>query len=143
MSTAIRQHNTRTEKARATKPKPGKTRPSRRVRQRVPGQYNPRVASRGLTLDTPLGPVDMVAVERAMDGRGPITLTAAEREVLITRLAALPVAMRPPSEPSLIGTVAEAIGAHRDWLGKKVYTRRAALRAAGLYPAKPEGAGHG
>lgn len=126
-----------------TKPKPGKTRPRRRVRQRVPGEYNPRVASRGLTLDTDLGSVDMVAVERAMAGRGPITLTAAEREVLIDRLAGLPVAVRLPNEPLLIGTVAEAIGAHKDWLSKRVYARHAALRAAGRYPAAREGAGHG
>jgi hypothetical protein len=143
MSTAIRQHQTWVDKARVTQPKPGKTRPSRRVRERTPVRYDPRIASRGLTLDTALGPVDLVAVDRAMDGRGPITLTRAEREVLINRLAALPTVNRLPGEPSLIGTVAAAIGAHRDWLGKRVYARRAALRALGLYPAKAEGAGHG
>lgn len=143
MSTAIRKHHIRADKARVTQPKPGKTRPARRIRQRAPGQYNPRIASRGLTRDTALGPVDEVALDRAMAGRGPITLTWAERAELIDRLAALPVVARLPSEPSLIGTVAEAIGAHKDWLGKKVYARRAELRAAGLYAASPEGTGHG
>jgi hypothetical protein len=143
MSTAIRKNQIRSEKARVTQPKPGKTRPRGRVRERVPGEYNPRIASRGLTRDTPFGPVDEVALDRAMDGRGPISLTWAERTELIDRLAALPPAVRLPSEPSLIRTVAEAIGAHRDWLAKRVYARRAVLRAAGLYPAKPEGAGHG
>jgi hypothetical protein len=31
----------------------------------------------------------------------------------------------------------------RERLAKRVYARRAELRAAGLYLAKPEGAGHG
>lgn len=143
MSTAIRHTHVRSEKARITRPKPGATRPRRRVRERRPGQYNPRIASRGLTLDTGLGPVDLVAVERAMAGRGPITLTAAEREVLIDKLAAQPPAMPRPNVLSPISIAAAAIGAHPDWLGKRVYARRAVLRVAGRYPADPQAAGHG
>jgi hypothetical protein len=143
MSTAIRRRPIRTEKPRVTKPKPGKTRPARRVRQRVPGQYNPRIASRGLTLDTDLGPVDTVALDRAEDGRGPVYLTEAERDVLITRLALREPASRWSGDTTLLERVAEAIGMSRERLAKRVYARRAELRAAGLYLAKPEGAGHG
>lgn len=39
------------------------------------------VPSDGLTVDTPLGPVDLVAVARAKAGR-PVTLTRAERHYL-------------------------------------------------------------
>ena len=143
MSTAIRQHQTRVGKARVTQPKPGKTRPSRRVRERTPGRYDPRIASRGLTLDTDLGPVDTVALDPAEDGRGPVFLTEAERDVLFTRLALREPATRWSGDPSLLDRVAEAIGASPERLAKRVYARRAALRALGLYPAKAEGAGHG
>ena len=60
------------------------------------GLYDPAVASDGLTLDTALGPVDLVAIERALSGR-PVDLTAAEVAYLFaslpaTRAAAVPVA---------------------------------------------------
>ena len=51
-----------------------------------PSLYDAAVASDGLTLDTPLGPVDTVAIERALSGR-PVDLTAAEVAYLFTRLA--------------------------------------------------------
>lgn len=143
MSTAIRRHSFPLQKARVSLPKPGKNRPARRVRQRVPGEYNPRIASRGLTLDTDLGPLDTVAVDRAFDGRGPISLNAAELDALTNRLAALPVVRRSANEPSHLRAVAAAIEVPRDWLAKRVYARRALLREAGLYPAKTQGAGHG
>jgi hypothetical protein len=143
MSTAIRHRPIRSEKARVTKPKPGKNRPARRVRQRVPGQYNPRVASRGLTLDTDLGPVDTVAVDRAEDGQGPVTLTDAEYDVLLTRLA-----LRAPGDRWTRGglnlePIAEAISSSALRLAKNVYARRAELRAAAESVLQEPGAGHG
>ena len=51
-----------------------------------PSLYDAAVASDGLTLDTPFGPVDTVAIERALSGR-PVDLTAAEVAYLFTRLA--------------------------------------------------------
>ena len=147
MSTAIRRHPIRTEKPRVTKPKPGKTRSNRRMRQRVPGQYNPRVASRGLTLDTDLGPVDTVALDRAEEARDgdTVLLTAAEREVLITRLALREPATRWNGQGRYLARVAETIGANPDRLAEKVYNRRAELRAAAARAeaAQDPEAGHG
>ncbi len=40
--------------------------------------FDPSIASDGLTLDTPQGPVDLVAVQRKLAGR-PVELTWAER----------------------------------------------------------------
>jgi hypothetical protein len=60
----------------------------------APGLYDPAVASAGLTLDTELGPVDTVAIERALSGR-PVDLTAAEVAYLFTRLAPTRTAARP------------------------------------------------
>lgn len=142
MSTAIRHSPVRTEKARVTKPKPGKTRPARRMRQRVPGQYNPRVASRGLTLDTDLGPVDTVAIDRAEDAHGPVSLTQAELDVLATRLALREPGTRWNGEGLYLAMVAEAIGRNLDRLVERVRARRAELRAAESVLKKPE-AGHG
>lgn len=39
--------------------------------------FDPSVESDGLTLDTPDGPVDLIAIEHAQAGR-PVTLTPAE-----------------------------------------------------------------
>lgn len=50
------------------------------------GVYDPAVTSDGLTLDTPTGPVDLVAVARASVGRRTAT-TAADREYLLDLLA--------------------------------------------------------
>ena len=141
MSTAIRRHPIRTEKARVTKPKPGKTRPARRMRQRVPGQYNPRIASRGLTTDTALGPVDEVAIARALSF-WPVELTAAERDELITRLAMYEPASRWDPDRLDLDGIAAAIGAHPDRLRKNVSARRAELREAAQSVTEP-GAGHG
>lgn len=57
------------------------------------GEGDP-VASDGLTLDTPLGPVDTVAIERALSGQ-PVDLTAAEVAYLFTRLAPTRTATAP------------------------------------------------
>lgn len=134
MSTAIRRTTRPSEKARVTRPKPGSTRPTRRSRQRTPGGYNPRIASRGLTRDTALGPVDLVAVERAFNGRGPVTLTAAEYAEVVERLALCPPASRWNTEAQRRRDVAEAIGVNYGTLSDHVYARRAELAAAGLYP---------
>ena len=48
----------------------------------TPETFDASVASDGLTLDTPLGPVDLVAIERARAGR-PVTLTPAELVYLV------------------------------------------------------------
>jgi hypothetical protein len=56
--------------------------------------YDPDVASSGLTLDTELGPVDLVAVERARAGR-PVDLTAAEVAHLLETLPRSYAAARP------------------------------------------------
>lgn len=117
-----------------TLPKPVRTRPRRRVRQRTPGQYNPRIASRGLTRDTRLGPVDLVAVERALAGRGPVTLTAADYAELIERLAMRPPATRYNAEGRIRREAAAAIGANPGTLSDHVCARRAELVADGLYP---------
>jgi hypothetical protein len=134
MSTAIRRPPRPAERARVTRPKPGKTSPARRIRQRTPGRYNPRIASRGLTRDTTLGPVDLVAIERALAGRGPLTLTRAEYAELIERLAMRPLATRHNGEMRIRREAAEAIGANPATLTDDVCARRAQLREAGLYP---------
>jgi hypothetical protein len=48
----------------------------------TPTVYDPHVASDGLTLDTPLGPVDLVAVQRVLDGHKVEALTEAEMTYL-------------------------------------------------------------
>lgn len=53
-----------------------------------------RVSSDGLTLDTDLGPVDLVAIDRVLHGR-PVDLTAAEVAYLFTVLPATLPAARP------------------------------------------------
>ena len=63
-------------------------------RASTPGLYDPAVESDGLTLDTALGPVDLVAIERALSGR-PVDLTAAEVAYLFTRLAPTRAAAAP------------------------------------------------
>jgi hypothetical protein len=46
--------------------------------QITPTVYDPSIASDGLTLDTLLGPVDLVAVQRVLDGHPIESLTKAE-----------------------------------------------------------------
>jgi hypothetical protein len=45
---------------------------------RGPAAYDPAIASDGLTVDTPLGPVDLVAIDQAVRGID-TPLTLAER----------------------------------------------------------------
>ncbi|SRR5579884_847420 len=58
------------------------------------GVYDPDVDSDGLTVDTDLGPVDLVAIERARAGR-PVDLTAAEVAYLLAHLPGTYAAARP------------------------------------------------
>jgi hypothetical protein len=51
--------------------------PQRRYSHRDRDGYHPEVPSDGLTLDTPAGPVDLVAIERARTGR-PTPVTRAD-----------------------------------------------------------------
>lgn len=53
--------------------------------RRKPWGYQPEVESDGLTIDTPSGPVDLVAVERIQEGR-PTPVTKADVHYLIGQL---------------------------------------------------------
>jgi hypothetical protein len=55
-----------------------------------PTVYDPAIESDGLTLDTPLGPVDLVAVQRVLDGHQVETLTEAEMTYLADTLGHAP-----------------------------------------------------
>ena len=59
-----------------------------------PDEDDPGAASDGLTLDTALGSVDTVAIERVLSGR-PVDLTAAEVAYLFALLPATLPAARP------------------------------------------------
>jgi hypothetical protein len=59
------------------------------------GEYDPQVASDGLTLDTEFGPVDRVVIERAWAGRDPGSITDAEFAYLLTTLPPSLTAARP------------------------------------------------
>lgn len=52
--------------------------------------YDPEVESDGLTLDTELGPVDLVAVQRVFDGHSVESLTEAEMTYLAETLGYAP-----------------------------------------------------
>ena len=56
----------------------------------IPTVYDPAIESDGLTLDTPLGPVDLVAVQRVLDGHPIDALTEAEMTYLATTLGYAP-----------------------------------------------------
>jgi hypothetical protein len=65
-------------------PAAARTRPASKPRTRTGGRYNPAVASDGLTVDTALGPVDLVAVHRKTRGFD-VTLTEAETAWIMRR----------------------------------------------------------
>lgn len=52
--------------------------------------YDPAIASDGLTVDTDLGPVDLVAVRRVLDGHRVESLTEAEMTYLACALGHAP-----------------------------------------------------
>jgi len=74
------------------------------------GAYDPAIASDGLTLDTDLGPVDRVVVERARSGDPSVAMTAAEFVYLLTTLPPTLSAVRP---------VAAALNVSADALRKR------------------------
>lgn len=57
----------------------------------APTVYDPAICSDGLTLDTERGPVDLVAVQRALDGHQ-VELTEAEWTYLAHELGTAPAA---------------------------------------------------
>lgn len=59
------------------------------------GDYDPQIASDGLTLDTEFGPVDRVVIERARRGDHSVVMTEAEFFYLLTVLPPTLTAARP------------------------------------------------
>lgn len=57
----------------------------------APTLYDPAVESDGFTLDTDLGPVDLVAVHRVLDGHRVESLTEAEMTYLAETLGYAPL----------------------------------------------------
>lgn len=78
------------------------------------GLYDPAIRSDGLTVDTPLGPVDTVAIERALAGR-PVDLTAAEVAYLFAHMTPAHDMVRP---------VATALNLHPDTVRSRVISAR-------------------
>ena len=77
------------------------------------GQYDPAIASTGLTLDTEFGPVDLVVIERALrggHGGSSVVMTEAEFAYLLTSLPPSLAAARP---------VAAALNVSADALRKR------------------------
>lgn len=87
---------------------------------RLSGAYDPDQPSDGLTLDTPLGPVDLVAVDRILSGRA-VPLTPADRAYVLGRVR--------PDYPSLTAA-AMALGITRDSVARAVDRARVRLGAA-------------
>lgn len=83
-------------------------------RATTPELYDPDIASDGLSVDSPLGPVDLVAVERVLAGR-PAPLTLADLAYLY--------AHRPPAHEH-IETVAAALGVRPDTVKRAVERHR-------------------
>jgi hypothetical protein len=69
--------STRPAARRPATPAAAPTRPASKPAARTGGRYDPAVPSDGLTVDTALGPVDLVAVHRKTRGLD-VTLTEAE-----------------------------------------------------------------
>lgn len=74
------------------------------------GDYDPQVASDGLTLDTEFGPVDQVVIERARRGDHTVVMTEAEFFYLLDTLPPSLTAARP---------VAAALNVSADALRKR------------------------
>lgn len=82
------------------------------------GVYDPDVASDGLTIDTPTGPIDLVAIDRALAGRR-VALTPTERHYAVT-LARTTAALR---------ALSVALGLHPETVERAVYRARKAVAA--------------
>ena len=78
--------------------------------------WDTSVPSAGLTLDTILGPVDLVAVRRALHGET-VELTVAELVFLLDHLG---------TEHDRVAPVARALGRHPDSVAERVRRRRPA-----------------
>ena len=76
---------TRPAARRPVSPSAARTRPPSRPRS-TGGLFNPAVTSDGLTVDSPLGPVDLVAVDRKIRGFD-VELTPAEHAWITRRQA--------------------------------------------------------
>lgn len=84
------------------------------------GVYDPTIESAGgLTVDTPLGPVDLVAVDHILSGRR-APLTPADRAYVLERVRT--------DYPSLTAAAA-ALGISRDAVERAASRARAATRA--------------
>lgn len=84
------------------------------------GVYNPSQPSDGLTIDTPLGPVDLVAVGHVLAGRR-VPLTPADRAYVLEQV--------PTDYPSLTAAAA-ALGITRDSVERAATRARARVGAA-------------
>lgn len=85
------------------------------------GAYDPTVESAGgFTVDTPFGPVDLVAVDRILSGRR-VPLTPADRAYVLERV--------PTDYPSLTAAAA-ALGITRDSVERAATRARARVGAA-------------
>lgn len=91
----------------------------KRGRARNAGAYDPAVPSDGLTLDTGRGPVDLVAVWRALAGR-PVPLTVADARYAVSLL---PVSYGVPVEKA-----ARGLGIAPEAVQRAVIRQRAARR---------------
>lgn len=90
-----------------------------RQSERAESRFDPAIESAGLTVDTPAGPVDLVAVERARVGY-PVSLTRADRKFLFAEL-------RPVLEDMI--PAAAALGVDPFSVQRAVIRRRAEIRA--------------
>lgn len=91
----------------------------KRGRARNTGAYDPRVPSDGLTLDTDRGPVDLVAVLRALAGQ-PVPLTVADARYAVSLL--------PVSHGTPIEKAARGLGIQPEAVQRAVIRHRAAQR---------------
>jgi hypothetical protein len=83
--------------------------------------YDPAVPSDGATLDTPYGPVDLVAVTRALTGQA-VPLTRAD--------AAYAISLLPASCGTAVEVAAVGLGVSPDAVQRAVVRRRTRARTA-------------
>jgi hypothetical protein len=98
---------------------PGRGAPCRGVQ--LSGAYDPAIESAGgLTIDTPLGPVDLVAVDRALSGRR-VPLTPADRAYVLEHV---------PTDYPALEAAAAALGITRAGVERAVTRARGRIGAA-------------
>ena len=96
--------------------------PQPRYDRRSPAGYHPDVPSDGLTLDTPHGPVDLVAVQRVLDRR-PTPVSVADVRYAITQL--------PDGHTEHVEPLAVGLGITTDAVQRALERHKAATRKAG------------